>query len=99
MISRRSFARLAAVAVAIPNIAAAQPPQPAPATKSDPEVEARIAWILGTYGSRLNDEQRADIRRIIASGQSGVEDMRKYAVDNAVEPAEPFRVYRKVAKK
>ncbi len=99
-ISRRSFARtaiVAATAAALPNVPIhAETAAPA---KTDPEVEARIQWIFTKYGSRLNDEQRADIRRIIASGQAGVDDMRKYALDNAIEPAEAFRVYRKAAKK
>ncbi len=97
--SRRSFARtaiVAATAAALPNVPIAAETAPA---KTDPEVEARIQWIFTKYGSRLNDEQRADIRRIIASGQAGVDDMRKFALDNAVEPAEAFRVYRKAAKK
>lgn len=96
--SRRAFARnaiVATAAVALPNVAPAAEKEAA----ANPEVEARIQWIFTKYGSHLNDEQRADIRRIISSGQSGVDDMRKYALDNADEPAEPFRPYRKAAKK
>ena len=51
------------------------------------EVEARIQWIITKYGSRLNDAQRADIRRIIASGQSTIDAMRAYALENSVGPA------------
>ena len=95
MISRRTFARIAATAIAVPSIGIAAE-EKAPA---NPEVEARIQWILTKYGSRLSEEQRADIRRIIASGQAGIDDMRKFELANSVEPAEPFRVYRKAAKK
>jgi hypothetical protein len=95
MISRRTFARIAATAIAIPNLGIAAEEKAA----ANPEVEARIQWILTKYGSRLSEEQRADIRRIIASGQSGIDDMRKFELANGVGPAEPFRVYRKAAKK
>jgi len=97
-ISRRSFARLAATAIVLPTVAPTIAAEGGGATQNA-EVEARIQWIFTKYGSRLSDEQRADIRRIIASGQPGVDDMRKFAIDNSIEPAEPFRVYRKAAKK
>lgn len=98
--SRRAFARNAIVATAVVAIPSAVPAIAAEAAATpNAEVEARIQWILAKYGSHLNDEQRADIRRIITSGQGGVDDMRKYALENATEPAEPFRPYRKAAKK
>lgn len=107
-LSRRSFARdlaVAATAAAVlppalaqttPQPSAAPPPKPpdlSPASQA--EVEARIQWIVTKYGSRLNDEQRADIRRLITSGQGGVEAMRAYPLDNSAEPSTPFRVYRR----
>lgn len=92
-VSRRAFAlslAVAGVATATPSAAAE-----APAPSTTPELEARINWILGKYDARLNDEQRADIRRIIVSGQPGVDAMRAFPLDNAVEPATIFKVWRR----
>ena|SRR5436190_6356478 len=104
-ISRRSFARsaaIAATAAAVIPAAIAQTP-PAPAAPSLPpssqaEVDARVQWIFTKYGSRLNDAERADIKRLIAGGQPDIDAMRAYAIDNALAPATPFRIYRKAAK-
>ena len=85
-VTRRTFARdtliVAGAAAVMPEAIAQQPP-----TAANPEVEARIQWIFTKYGSRLNDEQRADIRRIIAGGQSSIDAMRAYPLDNSVGPA------------
>jgi hypothetical protein len=70
---------------------------PALSAASQAEVEARIQWIYAKYGSHLNDEQRADVRRLVTGGQGGVDTMRKYAIENAIGPAEPFRIYRRTA--
>jgi hypothetical protein len=59
-----------------------------------PEAEARIAGILGKYGNRFDDEQKADIRRLVSAAQAGLDEMRAYPLDNAVEPATLFRIYR-----
>jgi hypothetical protein len=104
-ITRRSFARDAMVAVTaaalLPQAIAQTQPTPAPAipASSQAEVDARVQWINMKYGSRLNDEQRADVRRIIAGGQASVDTMRQYDLENGSGPAEPFRIYRKAAKK
>jgi hypothetical protein len=66
---------------------------PAAPQAPNPEVEARINWVFTKYGSRLNDEQRADIRRIIAGGQGTIDAMRAYPLGNDVAPPVPFRVY------
>ncbi|MGZ5476091.1 MAG: hypothetical protein ACXW29_06870 [Thermoanaerobaculia bacterium] len=78
-----------------------KPPDSPPALSpsSQAEVDARVQWIVTKYGSRLDETQRADIRRLITGGQSGVETMRKYELQNAAGPAEPFRIYRRTAKK
>ena len=95
-----------AIAQTQPPPAKSTPAQPKPpdnppalSAASQAEVDARVQWITTKYGSRLSDEQRADIRRIIAGGQSGVDAMRKYDLENAAGPAEPFRIYRKAAKR
>ncbi len=105
-ISRRSFARktlVVAAAAAVLPIAAAEVPSTSlgagAATTPNAEVEARIQWILTKYGAHLNDAERADIRRIVSGGQAGIETMREYALENATEPAERFRIYRGTAKR
>lgn len=72
---------------------------PALSPSSQAEVDARVQWIVTKYGSRLDETQRADVRRLITGGQSGVETMRKYELQNAAGPAEPFRIDRRTAKK
>jgi hypothetical protein len=94
-ISRRSFARntvvIATAAAMLPSDLFAEETTTAP---PNAEVEARIQWIFTKYGARLNDAQRADIRRLIASGQASIDAMRAYALDNADDPATPFRIQR-----
>src|SRR4029077_16609547 len=58
------------------------------------EVEMKVANILRKYGSRLNDEQKADIRRIMAESQEGLEKMRAFKLENGDQPADAFRAYR-----
>ncbi len=91
-VSRRSFARdamiVAGAAAVMPDVFAEQAPAAAP---PNPEVEARIQWIFTKYGSRLNAAQRADIRRLISGGQSSIDAMRAYPLDNSVAPATPFK--------
>lgn len=84
-ISRRAFASLVAASALVRTGSAAE--------TSNPEVEARINWVFTKYGSHLNDEQRADIRRIITSGQPAIDAMRAYPLGNEVGPPVPFRVY------
>jgi hypothetical protein len=97
-ISRRSFAQKTLVAAAA---AAVMPVNAADVTSAtpNPEVDARVQWITGKYGGHLNDAERADVRRIISGGQAGIDTMRKFALDNAIAPAEPFRIYRKAPKR
>ncbi|HEX7833102.1 MAG TPA: hypothetical protein VF787_25835 [Thermoanaerobaculia bacterium] len=93
-VSRRDFALLAATAAALPVLGET----PASTPPASPEAEARIAMILGRYGSRFDDAQRADIRRLITGAQEGLEAMRAFPLDNSVEPATLFRVYRAPAR-
>ncbi len=91
-VSRRDFALLALTAGAVATMpAGAEIPLAAPPS---PEAEARIAAILGRYGSRFSEEQKADIRRLITGAQEGLEAMRAYPLGNSVEPATTFRVFR-----
>jgi len=76
-ISRRAFGSLIAASALVRAGSAAE-------TTTNPEVEARINWIFTKYGARLNDEQRADIRRILTSGQPAIDAMRAYPLGNEV---------------
>jgi len=86
-ISRRAFGSLIAASTLVRAGSAAE------TTTPNAEVEARINWIFTKYGARLNDEQRADIRRILTSGQPAIDAMRAYPLGNEVGPPVPFRVY------
>ena len=60
---------------------------------SQAEVDAKIEAILRKYGSRFNDAQKADIRRLVSEGQKPLETMRASALDNADQPANVMRIY------
>jgi len=62
------------------------------------EVEMKVASIFRKYGERLSDEQKADIRRIMAESQEGLEKMRAFKLENGDQPADAFRAYRSEAK-
>lgn len=94
-VSRREFVVASALASLVPLQLDASEGGGTPQNATNAEVEARIQWIFAKYGSRLTDEQRADIRRIITSGQGGVDAMRAYALDNSIAPATRFKAWRK----
>ena len=54
------------------------------------EVEMKVASIFRKYGDKLSDEQKADIRRIMAESQEGLEKMRTFKLDNGDQPADAF---------
>jgi hypothetical protein len=58
------------------------------------EVDMKVASIFRKYGDRLSDEQKADIRRIMAESQEGLEKMRAFKLENGSQPADAFRAYR-----
>jgi hypothetical protein len=58
------------------------------------EAEMKMAEIVRKYGDRLSDEQRTDIRRVLAETQNGLEKMRAFALDNSDQPAAVFQAYR-----
>jgi len=58
------------------------------------EVEAKVASIFRKYGDRLSEEQKADIRRIMAETQEGLEKMRAFVLENGDQPADAFRAWR-----
>lgn len=59
------------------------------------EVEMKVASIFRKYGDRLSDEQKADIRRIMAESQEGLEKMRAFHLENGDQPADTFRALRR----
>lgn len=102
-ISRREFARRAALASAAATLAPANvlssettttlspAQQPAEPPKLSPEghaeVEARIQAILGPYGSRFSKEQKADIHRLCTVAQQPLDRLRAYVIENGDAPA------------
>jgi hypothetical protein len=106
-ISRRKFtvgAAVAATAVFLPGseghaeIASPAQSQQDAAAKLSPgaraEVEAKLKELFRKYGSRLSDAQKADIRKVMAETQDGLEKMRSFALANDDQPAAVFQLYR-----
>ena len=101
-ISRREFARRAALVSAAASLAPADllrsessaaplpAQQPANAPKLSPEsqaeVESRIQSIFTQYGKRLSDAQKADIRRLATEAQPQLDRLRAFATDNGDGP-------------
>jgi hypothetical protein len=106
-ISRRDFAVSAALATAaiaaVPTDLLAQDKTAAEAAKpesqqppklsaaSQAEVEARYAEVLRKYGSRLSDEQKKDVHRLLVSQQQGLDQIRAFPLENWDEPAAIFK--------
>jgi hypothetical protein len=59
------------------------------------EVEMKASSLFRKYGNRLNDEQKTDIRRILAETQDGLEKMRAFVLENSDQPATVFHPWRK----
>jgi hypothetical protein len=101
-ISRREFARRAAIVSAVsvvptghlpqdPASAKPQPPQSPDAPKLSPEsqaeADARYEAILSLYRSRLSDEQKTDLYRLSLLAQPSLDRLRAYTIQNADGPA------------
>jgi hypothetical protein len=102
LISRREFARRAAIASAASMVpASALPGPPAPAElapeqsadtpslspESKAEAEARFQAILGVYGSRFSDTQKSELRRLSFAAQPSLDRLRAYPIGNGDAPA------------
>jgi hypothetical protein len=59
--------------------------------ESHAEAEARFQAISSQYGSRFNDAQKADIRRLCFLAQPPLDRLRAYAVENGDNPALYFK--------
>jgi len=51
------------------------------------EVEAKVAEILRRYGSKLTEEQKSDVRRLVREAQPSLEALRAFPLENRDEPA------------
>ena len=102
-ISRRQFARRAALLSASASIAPAasvlaEPFQAAPSQEaaaahpnlspeSQTEAEARYQQILSQYGGRFNAEEKASLREMNLVTQSSLDKVRAYSLQNGDAPA------------
>lgn len=92
-VTRREWIAAVAAATVATNV------QGESAAPPNAEAEARIASIFGRYGNRFSAEQKDEIARNVRGAQSGLEAMRAYPLDNAIEPATIFRVYKRDARR
>jgi hypothetical protein len=106
-ISRRDFARLtlgAAAAAALPAsllveppAAAAQslPPEAPLSSAAEAEAKLKAEAILDKYGSRLDDLQKDELRKLVHGIQAQVEKLRAHPLENGEGPALVFQPYRR----
>jgi hypothetical protein len=101
-ISRREFARRAAIVSAVSMVPAnaltaesssaeplltQAPGTPSLSPESQAESEARYQAILAVYGSRFSDSQKADLRKLCFSSQGPLDHLRAYPIENSDAPA------------
>jgi hypothetical protein len=101
-ISRREFARRAAIVSAVSMVSTSalparpsmedpsrnqSPDTPSLSTESKAEAEARYQTILGVYGSRFSDTQKSDLRRLCFAAQPSLDHLRAYTIENGDCPA------------
>jgi hypothetical protein len=85
-LSRRGFVLTAAAATA--SLGAAQAPAPAPTPPVlSPVAEAQLQALLAKHGKQFSDAQKADIRRLLSEAAKPSEELRKFSLTNADEPA------------
>ena len=104
-LSRRDFARVAAVTAAtaalpIESKAAAEPRradilESTQAAELSPAAEAQYQAILAKYGKRLSDEQKTELKRLITLAQKTSDALHAFPLENSNEPAMIFHIYRK----
>jgi len=97
-ISRRDFGRRTALAIALsPTENLVAEPQPQGEPPLDPagqaEVDGKFANVVRLYGSRLSDDQKTRVRRVLGRHQRMLARVRAFAVENSDPPATGLRLY------
>jgi hypothetical protein len=101
-ISRREFARRAAIVSAVSMVPASAlpvetssaephliqaPAAPALSHEGQAESEARYQAILAVHGSRFSDTQKTDLRKLCFLAQEPLDHLRAYPIENSDAPA------------
>lgn len=100
-ISRREFARRAAIVSVVSIVPASAPPvhsaiaepalqssdTPSLSPESQAEAGARHQAILAVYGSRFSDTQKSELRRLCFAAQPSLDRLRAYSLENGDAPA------------
>ena len=68
----------------------AKEPKLSPAARA--EAEQRLQALLAKYGSRLNDDEKRDLRKQVMQGQDALEKLRAFRISNWDEPALALRI-------
>jgi hypothetical protein len=85
MITRRDFFVTTAVGAAgVATLGAETTTTPAPVAA---EATARYEWIIGKWGTRFTEEQKAEIRRLLIDNEKGLATLRAFPLGNETEPA------------
>lgn len=106
-VSRRRFGKGLAIALATslsPIRPGSSPPSPSLAATGEAqgqdatggvqnaEVEAKLANIVRKYGTRLSQEERGHLRKILAYNEKMLASVRAFSVQNGDSPASVFKV-------
>lgn len=99
LLSRRQFARRAALLSATATVAPVEAFLPAASSAeaqqsatqlssaSQLETDSRYQQVLSLYGDRLDDAQKANIKKMCADLQTTLERIRKFSLQNGDAPA------------
>jgi hypothetical protein len=105
-LSRREFARRAAIVSAVSMVPARAlpadspsaeprltqaPGTPALSPEGQTEAQARYQAILAIYGSRFSEAQKNDLRRLCFLAQEPLDHLRAYKIENGDGPALYFK--------
>jgi hypothetical protein len=63
------------------------PKTPALSPELQAEGELKYQWIIQTYGKRLDEEQKQDLRRLVMEGQVPLAAFRAFPLENGNMPA------------